>query len=203
VTGALVCALSARSARATEPVVRLTNPPAELEPASWVVPSLHALGLMTVMRSTEAYLWPEPFAETGLFQVGRRYYEAFSRAPVWHSSRPLFEEDGDHWQVNVIGHGLFGSELYLRARTCHEPAWQALLFTALASASWEYVFEASGTRPSALDLTFTPVAGLLLGEARFWGWSAAHRLRSRALRSTLSVLFDPLGELERAAGTPC
>ena len=166
-------------------------------------PALHALGLMTGMRATEAYLWPQPFAETDRVQLGLHYHAAFSLPPRWDRSRPLFEADGDRWQINVFGHGLFGSELYLRARTCRFPAWQALLFTGLASATWEYGFEANGVRPSALDLTFTPAAGLVLGEARFQGWQAARRLTPGPLRTTLSALLDPLGDLERALGSPC
>jgi len=172
-------------------------------PAQLATPIVHALGLMTAMRLSEAYLWPSPFAETGRLKLGQHYNEAYSRPPLWNNSLPLFEEDGDRWQINVVGHGLFGSELYLRARTCHAPPWQALLFAGLASATWEYGFEASGVRPSALDLTFTPAAGLVLGEARFVAWRAARRLNPSPLRSTLAALVDPFGELERALGTPC
>lgn len=165
-------------------------------------PTLHALGLMTVMRASEAYLWPEPFAETNRFELGYHYHQAFSRPPLWDSSRPLFEADGDRWFINVIGHGLFGSELYLRARTCHFSAWQALLFAGAASATWEYGFEANGVRPSALDLTFTPLAGLVLGEARYQVWKAA-RGGSGGLPAPLAIVVDPFGELERALGAGC
>ncbi len=158
---------------------------------------------MTVMRVSEAYLWPSPFAETSRLKLGLHYRDAYSQPPLWDSRKPLFEEDGDRWQINVIGHGLFGSELYLRARTCRMPIWQALLFTGLASATWEYGIEASGVRPSALDLTFTPAAGLLLGETRYFAWHAARRLAPGPLRATLSALVDPLGDLERALGAPC
>lgn len=158
---------------------------------------------MSAMRLSEAYLWPHPFAETSAVSLGLHYHDAFSRPPLWDGSRPLFREDGDRWQINVLGHGLFGSELYLRARTCRLPPWQALLFTGLASATWEYGFEANGVRPSALDLTFTPAAGIALGEARYQAWQAARRLERGALRTTLSVLLDPLGDLERALGSPC
>lgn len=167
------------------------------------MPVVHALALMSTMRLTEAYLWPHPFADTNRWSLGLRYQEAFSQPPRWDSSRPLFQADGDRWQINVIGHGLFGSELYLRARTCRLPPWQALLFTSLASATWEYGFEANGVRPSALDLTFTPLAGLTLGEARYQAWRATRRLSAGPFRQTLSVLLDPLGELERAMNTPC
>ena len=159
--------------------------------------------MLTTMRVTEAYLWPQPFAETGRFAWGLHYHAAFSKPPRWDSSRPLFEADGDRWQINVIGHGLLGSELYLRARTCRRPPWQALLFTGVASAAWEYGFEANGVRPSGLDLLLTPASGLLLGEARYFVWSSAQGMRRGALRSVLSALVDPIGDLERALGTPC
>ena len=187
------------AARAAEPTPAVAN---QLE-SSWLVPSLHALALMTTMRASEAYLWPQPFAETNRHQLGVHYHAAFTEPPRWDGSRPWFEQDGDRWQINVIGHGLFGSELYLRARVCRKPPWQALLFTGLASGVWEYGFEANGVRPSALDLAFTPAAGLLLGELRFFGWSSAGRLRGGATRTALRALFDPLGELERLVGAPC
>jgi hypothetical protein len=165
------------------------------------VPSLHALGLMTVMRGSEAYLWPEPFANTSRF--GYHYEQAYTRPPLWESSRPLFEKDGDRWQLNVIGHGLFGSELYLRARACRKPLWQALLFTSAASTAWEYGFEANGVRPSALDLVYTPAAGLILGEGRFQLLKLARGMTVGTARTTLRAVVDPLGELERLLGAPC
>ena len=177
-------------------------PAPEAEPdESWLVPSLHSLGLMTVMRATETYLWPQPFAETNRF--GHHYREAFTRPPLWDGSRGFFEADGDRWQLNVIGHGLFGSELYLRARVCQKPVWQSLLFAAGASTVWEYGFEGNGVRPSALDLVYTPAAGLLLGEGRFQIWRAARRLAPGAARTILKAAFDPLGEVERSLGSPC
>jgi hypothetical protein len=195
---ALLVHVGAGVAGATEPLAVVDD-----QRPTWLVPSLHALGMMTTMRVTEAYLWPEPFAETDRFALASHYHQAFTKPPLWDSSRPLFEADGDRWQINVIGHGLFGSELYLRARTCQKPPWQALLFTGLSSAAWDYGFEANGVRPSGLDLLLTPAAGLLLGEARYFAWSSARQLRRGALRSVLSALVDPLGDLERALGTPC
>ena len=168
---------------------------------SWLVPSLHSLGLMLVMRSTETYLWPEPFAKVNWFAY--HYEQAFTRPPLYDGSRGLFEADGDRWQLNVIGHGLFGSELYLRARTCRKPVWQALAFTAGASTLWEYGFEANGVRPSALDLVYTPAAGLLLGEARFQLLQLARGMQPGPGRSALSAFVDPLGQLERLVGAAC
>jgi hypothetical protein len=176
--------------------------PPELE-ESWTVPTLHGLGLMTTMRLTEALIWPEPFAETNLSLWLDGYEEAFTRPPKWDSSRRAFEWDGDPWYVNAVGHALFGSELHLRARTCRKSVVEALLFTAAGSAVWEYAFEANRVRPSALDLWYTPAAGLVLGEARLALWSAAAGLEHRTWRGVLMAVFDPFGELERALGTPC
>ncbi len=176
--------------------------PPEDDP-SWSIPSLHALGLMTTMRLTEAVIWPDPFADTDLSRMGRSYEAAFTRPPKWDSSKPAFEWDGDPWWVNGIGHALFGSELYLRARTCKNSILPALAFTAISSTVWEYGFEANGVRPSGLDLWYTPAAGLVLGEARYLGWTLAHSIGDRTWRGVLTGVFDPFGELERWAGTRC
>lgn len=170
---------------------------------SWAIPSLHALGLMTTMRATEALLWPEPFADTELSHIGQHYEAAFTLPPKWDSSRRAFEWDGDPWWINGIGHALFGSELYLRARTCKNGVLPALAFTVIGSTLWEYGFEANGVRPSGLDLWYTPAAGLVLGEVRYLGWSAARRIGDRTLRGVLQGVLDPFGELERWAGTRC
>jgi hypothetical protein len=176
--------------------------PKEAEP-SWTVPTLHALGLMTTMRIGEAVIWPDPFADTSPSRIGRSYRDTFTMPPRWDSSRSAFEWDGDRWYINVIGHGLFGSELYLRARTCHNGVLAAFAFTAIGSTLWEYGFEGNAVRPSALDLAYTPVAGVVLGETRFLVWTAARKLRDPALRGVLSAVVDPLGEIERAFRTPC
>jgi hypothetical protein len=176
--------------------------PPEDDP-SWSIPSLHALGLMTTMRLTEAVIWPEPFADTDLSRMGRSYEAAFTRPPKWDSSKAAFEWDGDPWWVNGIGHALFGSELYLRARTCKNSILPALAFTAISSTVWEYGFEANGVRPSGLDLWYTPAAGLVLGEARYLGWTLARSIGDRTWRGVLTGVFDPFGELERWAGTRC
>lgn len=207
----LLTAASGAHAESTEPAPQ----PAEATPASssaqasheladsWLVPSLHAAGLMTVMRLGEAVIWPDPFADTDLHRIGQSYERAYTKPPLWDSDRPAFEWDGDPWYVNTIGHGLFGSELFLRARTCQKTVVEALVFTAIGSTLWEYGFEANAVRPSALDLVYTPVAGLVFGEARYIGWRAAAQIENRGWRRVLMVLVDPFGELERAAGTPC
>lgn len=200
---ALALALLASSARADPPTPASADATSTPEDGSWTVPTLHALGLMTTMRITEAIIWPEPFADPDLGRMGRSYERAFTEWPRFDSSEPAFQWDGDPWYVNGVGHALFGSELFLRARACHHDVVPALLFTAAGSTVWEYGFEANGVQPSALDLVYTPAAGLVLGEARFWAWSAARRLDDRGWRAVLTGVLDPFGELERALGTGC
>ena len=185
---------------AAEPSTTTTPPEAE---RSWLVPGAHALGLMFTMRVGEAIIWPDPFADLSWARLSSSYSAAYTEPPKWDGSRAAFEWDGDPWPVNVVGHGLFGSELYMRARTCGHGPPAALLFTTLGSAFWEYGVEASAVRPSALDLWYTPLAGIVLGELRYWGWNAARGSKDRSLRRVLMVVFDPLGEIERAAGTRC
>jgi hypothetical protein len=166
-----------------------------------VVPAVHGLALMTVMRITETVIWPDPFARPQYF--AGHYEEAFTRPPKFDASQPFMRWDGDPLVVNVLGHALFGSELYLRARQCRFGLGGSLAFAAATSAVWEYAFEANGVRPSALDLVYTPVAGLVLGEARFLLHRAAKALRAPATRQVVRAVLDPFGELERAAGTDC
>lgn len=173
------------------------------EPPIWSVPILHTTALFTVMRTTEAFLWPDPFAETRPRVWLENYERAFTQPPVFDTSESAFEWDHDRYTINVFGHGLLGSELYYRPRRCGATMLEALAFAASASAVWEYVFEANGVRPSALDLVYTPLSGWVLGEARFWGWQAAGGIGNPTLRGVLRVVLDPFGELSRAVGTPC
>jgi hypothetical protein len=148
---------------------------------------------MSVMRVSAGLLWPEPFADTDVDRMAASYARAFSVEPTYDTELAPFEWDGDPWTINVIGHGLFGSELYLRPRICRKSPLPSLLFTAAASATWEYVFEANAVHPSGLDLWFSPMAGLLLGEARFRAWSAAKGIESSTWRTIVQSLVDPFG----------
>ncbi len=187
-------------------VALLQAAPAEVpalaeRPPDVVVPAVHALALMTVMRGVETVIWPDPFARTQWF--GASYERAFTTPPLFDTSKPFMQWDGDPFLVNVVGHALFGSELHVRARACRFPWAAAFAFTAASSALWEYGFEANGVRPSALDLVYTPVAGLALGEARFQLWRAAAGISSPTWRGIARAALDPLGEAERAFGTRC
>jgi hypothetical protein len=166
------------------------------------VATVHALGLMTTMRIGAAYLWPEPFAETDPFVLAQRYGEALRMPPRWDRDAAPFEWDGDAWPINVVGHGLFGSELYLRARSCKTGLFESIVFAAGHSVVWEYAFEGNAVRPSALDLWYTPLAGAVLGELRFAAWYAGAKL-PQPWRGITGALLDPFGELERALGCGC
>jgi hypothetical protein len=173
------------------------------ESPEWGVPVAHSLGVFTGTRLAEAILYPDPFAETDLGVLGRNYREAFTRPPLFDPDEAVFEWDGDPWTINVIGHGLLGSELYYRPRRCGFSVLAALAFAAGASVVWEYAFEANGVRPSALDLVYTPAVGLVLGEARFWAFGAAGSLRDPTWRAIVRAVVDPFGELERELGAVC
>jgi hypothetical protein len=174
----------------------LAGPALEGE-TSWKVPALHAAGVVIGMRAAASALWPAAYDPTRFSDEGRNLKAAFTRPPDFRPSLGLLRSDGDPWAINVFGHGAFGSEIYLRTRQCgHEP-WAALAATALTSTAWEYLVEGPYKRPSAIDLVWTPlVGGLVLGEARFRLWRA---IDSRFWRAVI----DPLGSLERAAGSRC
>lgn len=180
-----------------------TTPRAVSDRVVWDVPVLHTLGLFTTMRATEAVLWPTPFADLNPNSWLKGYERAFSRPPVFDPYQHPFEWDGDHWTINLLGHGLLGAELYYRPRRCGASVLEAFAFAASASAVWEYAFEGNAVRPSALDLAFTPLSGLLLGEARQIGWSAAGGIGNRTWRGIVRAILDPLGEIERGIGTSC
>jgi hypothetical protein len=179
---------------AAEPVVPADRPP------NVTVAAVHGVALMAVMRGTESILWPDPFSRPAHF--GEHYEEAFTKPPVFDLKKPFMRWDGDPLFINVVGHGLFGSELYLRARQCRFGWGGSLAFAAATSAIWEYAIEGNGTRPSAEDLVYTPLMGAALGELRYLAHRAASGL-SPGLRTVVRVVVDPFGEAERAAGTDC
>jgi Domain of unknown function (DUF3943) len=169
----------------------------------WAVPVVHHHAVMLGMRLTEVWLWPEPFAETSNLPVALRYRDAFSQPPKWRTDAAWFEWDGDRWWINAVGHSLFGSELYLAARRCEFGVLPSFAMAAVGSAAWEYGYEANGVRPSALDLVYTPISGLVLGEFRHWAYRGAGRLPNGPLRVLVRGLMDPFGDAERAFGAPC
>lgn len=210
--GLLLLAVAAAGLGAAAPALAEARVPALKEQEStekpakqavWIVPTLHTLGLFTTMRATEAVIWPDPFSFARISSWPKGYEESLTRPPLFDLSQRPFEWDGDRWTINVLGHGLLGSELYYRPRRCGASALGAVAFAASASAIWEYAFEGNSVRPSGLDLIFTPLSGVLIGEARYLGWTAAGQIADPTWRGVVRVILDPLGELQRTVGTPC
>ena len=169
---------------------------------SWLVPSLHGVGLLTAQRVGAMLLWRHAFSLEDGDRNLRGLRDAYTLPPKFDPDRRFFEWDGDHWVINLWGHGLMGSELYLRARQCGHGALPSIAFAAAASAVWEYGVEVYNARPSLNDLVWTPLGGALLGEMRLVTWEAAASL-PRVWRHVVRAVVDPFGELERAAGSEC
>jgi hypothetical protein len=167
----------------------------------WGPPAAHAAALLAGMRLTLGLAWPGTYDPSRLREQGDQVKLAFTRPPELRRDRSLFASDGDPWALNVAGHGLFGSEVYLRARRCGHGALAAVAAAAAVSTAWEYGVESFSKRPSAIDLAWTPVGGALLGELRF----RVHRWSRRGGggRAAVSWLVDPLGEAGRAAFGGC
>jgi len=134
-----------------------------------------------------------------------KFRSNFSVPPVWEPQAyggggfmGYLQADGDIWVTNVIGHGLQGSEIYLRMRREGFLWWEALLGGALHSTVWEYGVEGWNETPSAFDLAFTPVGGWLLGELRMQALQFLHPRRRHWLAAGLTFVVDPVGALQRA-----
>jgi hypothetical protein len=168
------------------------------------VPVVHTAGVIVGMRLSLSVIWSEAYDPFPLERSGRQFRRAYTALPEWRSDRALLESDGDPWVINVLGHGLFGSEVHGRVRQCGGGLWQAFAFAATSSIVWEYAIESFTKRPSAIDLVLTPALGGLLGEARF---QAQRWLRHRPRgfwRRFGEIVIDPLGEAERGwLGTRC
>ena len=80
----------------------------------------------------------------------------------WHNvQNPTW--DKDDWAINYVGHSYFGATYYIRARERGFDRIDAFLYSAFASALYEFGVEAIFERPSYQDLIVTPVGGALLG----------------------------------------
>ena len=194
--------------------VAATAPPAALpssRPAAtdtWTgdrrIVALHTAAVLIGMRLGAAALWPADYGPAALGSAPSHLREAITQPPLLRTDRSLLQSDGDPWTINVFGHGLFGSEIYLRSRQCGGGALEAFAWTAGATIAWEYALEGTAKRPSAIDLAWTPlVGGLVFGELRFLGYRALAGPDPGLLRRVVRVILDPLGSVERAGGTRC
>ena len=161
------------------------------------MPGVHAAAVLAGQRVALSVLWPESFDPTTVGANASRLATAWSSGPRLDTRAPWFESDGDPWELNALGHGLMGSELYLRYRETHHQPWAALAATAAWTLVWEYGVEAWHKQPSAIDLAWTPAGGALLGELRFAAIRALRAGPDAAGPRLLLYLVDPLGQLER------
>jgi hypothetical protein len=176
------------------------SPVPSLPTPRWDVPLAHTAGMMVGMRVSLSLLWPHHYDPSRLREGLSHLREAYTQPPRFYRDLPLLESDGDPWLLNTVGHGLFGSEIYNRARQCGQPPATAFLATVLASTAWEYTLEAFHQRPSAVDLVWTPLVGALLGEGRYRLHRALVQGGGQSPGTARKVLFfvvDPLGEAER------
>lgn len=89
----------------------------------------------------------------------QRWWDNVSSGPVW---------DTDDWATNYIGHAYAGLVYYQIARSSDYSMRDSFVYTALMSTfAWEYGFEAFAETPSIQDLIYTPLAGMLFGEAAY------------------------------------
>jgi Domain of unknown function (DUF3943) len=104
--------------------------------------------------------------------------------------------DSDEWYLNYIGHPYFGAAYYTRARERGFNELDSFLYSALASAMYEFGVEAIFERPSYQDLILTPVGGALLGFAlepvRNW---VKRKPEPRWYSHVILVATDPIGAL--------
>ncbi len=97
------------------------------------------------------------------------------------------EWDDDSWAVNYIGHPYFGAAYYIRARERGFDRIDSFLYSAAASALYEFGVEAIFERPSYTDLIVTPVGGALLGGLVF------EPIRNWILRKPELKWYDHVG----------
>lgn len=194
------------AAAATPPVQNGTPPPpvtvapapgSNGDAANWTVPVGHAIGVLAGMRLSLSILWPDAYDPMPFGRSARRFGRAYTGAPEYNGRRQLFESDNDPWAINVIGHGLFGSEIYGRVRQCGGRPAPAFAFAFATSVAWEYGVESFNKPPSAIDLVATPILGAAIGEARYQTQRWLKRWRPSVGRKILQILVDPLGEFER------
>ena len=81
---------------------------------SWLVPTLHSAGLVFTMRYVCSLRWPETYNIRRVNRNWSTFGETWSEAPTFDAGERFFEWDHDPWTINLVGHGLMGSELYLR-----------------------------------------------------------------------------------------
>ena len=165
--------------------------------SGWIVPITRVVALDAVKYGGLVVIWPDSFKPSTASQ--RLFVDNWSDGPEYRLDRGLFGSDGAPAYFNAVFHGLAGSETYLAARVWGHGVAASFFFSVITSFTWEYLVEGWFQRPSLIDLFWTPVAGVVIGEFRHWLLGVAHeRISSRAGRVAVMSILDPLGQIERA-----
>jgi Domain of unknown function (DUF3943) len=98
---------------------------------------------------------------------------------------PEFDKDG--WAMNYIAHPYWGATYYIRARERGFGEVLSFVYSAFASATYEFGVEAVFEKPSIQDLVVTPVAGALVGAFVF------EPIRNRIKAKPDLAWYDHLG----------
>jgi len=102
--------------------------------------------------------------------------ESFTKAPI---------VERDPWVYNYMVHPIKGSFSYLAYRNKGGSFWESVLGTAINSVIYEYIIASSTQRPSAIDLTVTPIGGALLGEG-------IYQLKNQFTRDKYLSIFEKI-----------
>ena len=125
-------------------------------------------------------------------EVFKKYYRNITTGPVI---------DEDDWEINWIGHPVFGAYYYTLARNDNLTIEESFVVSVLLSSFlWEYGYEAFAETPSWQDLWITPIVGSILGEGMYQIQLMIERnngeiLGSSVLGSLGYFLIDPFGNI--------
>jgi len=154
----------------------------------------------SILYSTEPDNWQK--YDNTLEPSWEKFKSNFTRLPVWEPTEyggggllGYLQADGDKWTMNIIGHGLQGSEIYLRMRDYGFNVFESFMGGMAQSVVWEYAIEGWNETPSAVDLTFTPLAGALFGEFRFKVKRFFEKDKTSWMNQALTIVIDPIGAI--------
>jgi hypothetical protein len=199
-SAAMAVAIALLAARTASSAPNEDQPP---PPAPrWVEPTAATGTVVVGLRAAEWFLWPSAFDPRPSGRNADIFADSVSSPPEFDTDERPFEWDHNPWQINVVGHAAMGSEFYLAYRRAGHPWWIAALMALAWTVTWEYAVEGWYQAPSGIDLAWTPTAGSLVGEGRWWMLCRLRGLPRSAGRTLALFLFDPVGSVEdRVLGT--
>jgi hypothetical protein len=116
-----------------------------------------------------------------------KWWDHVQHPVLWDKDNPL---------GNYVGHPYIGAAYYIRARERGFDRIDSFLYSALASAMFEFGAEAVFERPSVQDLIVTPVGGTLMGlgfePLRAW---VRGKPEPRWYGHLILIATDPIGAL--------